>query len=157
MEIVTAISSRKLASIDVIGMEEFPFEAVLGKAVGAALKKVIKICQHHQTLSDEVQFHEGKGVKFHMSSKVDKIIAQEGNPNLAGGVVVNGETLPCDFIIMGVGVAPATQYLKDSGIQIEKDGGIKVDKYLRVKTGADTKNVFAIGKTFQLFSNSFHG
>ena len=40
MEIVTAINSRKLASIDVIGMEEFPFEAVLGKTVGAALKKV---------------------------------------------------------------------------------------------------------------------
>ncbi|KJA26356.1 hypothetical protein HYPSUDRAFT_36661 [Hypholoma sublateritium FD-334 SS-4] len=129
MEIVTAINSRKLASIDVIGMEEYPFEAVLGKVVGAALKK----------------FHEGRGVKFHMSSKVDKIVAQEGNPELAGGVVVNGETLPCDFVIMGVGVAPATKFLKDSGLEIEKDGGIKVDKYLRVKSGKDTKDVFAIG------------
>ncbi len=44
-----------------------------------------------------------------MSSKVDKIVPQEGNPELAGGVVVNGETLPCDFVIMGVGVAPATK------------------------------------------------
>lgn len=40
MEIVAACASRKLASIDVIGMEEFPFEAVLGKEVGAGLKKV---------------------------------------------------------------------------------------------------------------------
>lgn len=80
-----------------------------------------------------------------MSSKVDKIIPQEGNPNLAGGVVVNGETLPCDFVIMGVGVAPATQFLKGSGIELEKDGGIKVDKFLKVKSGKDTKNVFAIG------------
>lgn len=39
MEIVVAIAQRKLASIDVIGMEEFPFEAVLGKAVGAGIKK----------------------------------------------------------------------------------------------------------------------
>lgn len=31
---------RKLASIDVIGMEEVPFEVVLGKEVGAGLKKV---------------------------------------------------------------------------------------------------------------------
>ncbi|KAF9470912.1 hypothetical protein BDN70DRAFT_888625 [Pholiota conissans] len=129
MELVVAVNSRKLASIDVIGMEEFPFEAVLGKEVGAALKK----------------FHEGRGVKFHMSSKVDKIVPQEGNPALAGGVVVNGETLPCDFVVMGVGVAPATQFLKGSGIELEKDGGIKVDKFMRVKSGKDTKNVYAIG------------
>lgn len=45
MEIVAAVSKRKLASINVIGMEEFPFEAVLGKEIGAALKKVhISIC-----------------------------------------------------------------------------------------------------------------
>ena len=41
MELVVAMSKRKLASIDVIGLEEFPFEAVLGKAVGAGLKKVL--------------------------------------------------------------------------------------------------------------------
>lgn len=40
MELVTALSKRKLASIDVIGMEEYPFEVVLGKQVGAGLKKV---------------------------------------------------------------------------------------------------------------------
>jgi len=80
-----------------------------------------------------------------MSSKVEKIIPQEDNPNLAGGVVVNGTTIPCDFVVMGVGVAPATAFLKDSGIELEKDGGIKVDEYLRIKSGKDTKNVFAIG------------
>ncbi len=40
MELVVAVTSRKLASIDVIGQEEFPFELVLGKEVGAGLKKV---------------------------------------------------------------------------------------------------------------------
>ncbi|KAF5327184.1 hypothetical protein D9619_004398 [Psilocybe cf. subviscida] len=129
MEIVAACASRKLASIDVIGMEEFPFEAVLGKEVGAGLKK----------------FHEGKGVKFHMSSKVEKIVAKEDDPKIAAGVVVNGTTLPCDFVIMGVGVAPATQFLKGSGIDLEKDGSVKVDKFLRVRSGKDTKNIYAVG------------
>ena len=41
MELVTAISKRKLASIDVIGMEEVPFERILGKEIGAALQKVL--------------------------------------------------------------------------------------------------------------------
>jgi pyruvate/2-oxoglutarate dehydrogenase complex dihydrolipoamide dehydrogenase (E3) component len=40
MEIVGTVSSRKLASIDVIGMEEFPFENVVGKEVGKGLKAV---------------------------------------------------------------------------------------------------------------------
>ena len=40
MELVVAVQKRNLASIDVIGMEEFPFELVLGKEVGRALLKV---------------------------------------------------------------------------------------------------------------------
>lgn len=46
MEIVAAVSKRKLASIKVIGMEEFPFEAVLGKKVGAGLQKVCYLLAH---------------------------------------------------------------------------------------------------------------
>ena len=80
-----------------------------------------------------------------MASKVEKIVPQEGDSTLAGGVVVNGTTLPADFVIMGVGVAPATAFLKGSGIQIERDGGVKVDKYLRVQSGPDTNDVYAIG------------
>ncbi|KAJ3716002.1 hypothetical protein C8R42DRAFT_725191 [Lentinula raphanica] len=130
MELVTVLSKRKLASIDVIGMEEYPFEVVLGKQVGAGLKK----------------FHESQGVKFHMQTRVDKIVPREDNPSLAGGVVVNGEALPADFVIMGVGVAPATEFLKGSGIELEKGGGIEVDEYLRVaKLPENVEGVFAIG------------
>lgn len=44
MELVAAVSKRKLASIDVIGMEQTPFEAVLGKEVGAGIQKVWALC-----------------------------------------------------------------------------------------------------------------
>lgn len=40
MEIVAAVAKRGLASIHVIGMEEFPFQAVLGKEVGKGLMAV---------------------------------------------------------------------------------------------------------------------
>ena len=40
MEIVITMLKRKLASIDVIGTNHVPFEAVLGKDVGAAIQKV---------------------------------------------------------------------------------------------------------------------
>ncbi|KAI0324656.1 hypothetical protein GY45DRAFT_1262449 [Cubamyces sp. BRFM 1775] len=134
MELVVAVTSRKLASIDVVGQEEFPFELVLGKEVGAGLKK----------------FHESKGVKFHMQSKVEKIIPSESDPSQAGAVVVTSSTgqtttLPADVIVMGVGVAPATEYLKSSkGFEqvVDKSGAVHVDEYLRVK-GIDS--VYAIG------------
>ncbi|KAF8072016.1 hypothetical protein FPV67DRAFT_1748109 [Lyophyllum atratum] len=129
MEIVAAVAKRKLASIDVIGMEACPFELILGKEVGEGIQK----------------YHESQGVKFHMQSKVEKIVVQEGNANLAGGVVVNGTTIPADFVIMGVGVAPATEFLKGSGIDLEKDGAVKVDKYLHVQSGPDQRDVYAIG------------
>jgi len=129
MEIVATVTKRKLASIDVIGMENHPFEAVLGTEIGAGFQKT----------------HEAQGIKFHMASKVEKIIPQEGNPTLAGGVMVNGTIIPADFVVMGVGVTPATAFLKGSGIKLESDGGIKVDQYLRVQSGPDTNDVYAIG------------
>lgn len=43
---------------------------------------------------------------------------------------------------MGTGVSPATDFLKESGFSLEKDGGIAVDEYLRVK---GESNIYAIG------------
>jgi len=145
MELVVAISKRKLASIDVIGVEEIPFQRVLGKEIGAGIQKVFHFFPYLDiTIESLFQYHESLGVKFHMSSKIEKIVPQEKNPNFAGGVVVNGTTLPCDMVIMGVGVAPATGFLKGSGIVLEKDGGVRVDEYLKVRS-APSGDVYAIG------------
>lgn len=46
MELVVAVAKRKLASIDVIGTQEFPFEPVLGREVGKGLKKVGEVILH---------------------------------------------------------------------------------------------------------------
>jgi NAD(P)H-nitrite reductase large subunit len=83
-----------------------------------------------------------------MKSSVEKIVSStEPESKLATGVIVNGQTLPADFIVMGVGVAPATTFLKDSGIKLERDGGIKVDEYLKV---AGLDDVYAIGERLML-------
>lgn len=126
MELVVAVAKRKLASIDVVSMDKVPFERVLGEEVGRGLQ----------------QYHERNGVKFHLGAKIDKIVPAEGDASAVGGVVVDGETVPADVVIMGVGVAPATEFLKKSGLQLEKDGGVLVDEYLRVK---GRENVYAIG------------
>ncbi|CCM02291.1 uncharacterized protein FIBRA_04379 [Fibroporia radiculosa] len=133
MELVVAVSSRKLASIDVVGLEEVPFESILGKEVGAGLKK----------------FHESKGVHFHMNASVEKLVASKNDSSKAEAVIISGKdgqlTLSADAVIMGVGVAPATEFLKHSkGFEsaLEKSGAVLVDEYLKVK-GLD--GAYAIG------------
>lgn len=84
-----------------------------------------------------------------MKSKVSKILSSDSDPSLAGAVIVGdgGPTLPADVIVMGVGVAPATGFLRDSGFNLERDGGVLVDECLRVN-GLD--NVYAIGQKTSL-------
>jgi NADPH-dependent 2,4-dienoyl-CoA reductase/sulfur reductase-like enzyme len=86
----------------------------------------------------------GKGVTFHMQTTVDTIKEDPANPGVASSVVLkNGTELPADVVVLGVGVGPATEFLKEgSGIKLEKDGGVLVDEYLKVP-GVD--DVYAIG------------
>ncbi|PVF94885.1 hypothetical protein CPB86DRAFT_788667 [Serendipita vermifera] len=127
MEVAGTISKRGMKSIDMVGMEEVPFEAIMGKEVGAGLQVVM-----------------GKGINFHMSASVESIEASSSDPTKACAVKLkDGTRLEADVVITGVGVAPATEFLKDNdGIKLEKDGGVIVDEYLRV---IGVSNVYAIG------------
>jgi len=134
MELVAVVMKNEPASLHVIGMETVPFERVLGKEIGAALMK----------------FFEKNGVTFHMGEKTTKI---NGTTTLVGTVtgaqkcesveLGNGQVLKADYVVMGVGVRPATQFLQGNpAFKLEKDGGLEVDKDLYVKGHTD---VFAIG------------
>jgi len=79
-----------------------------------------------------------------MKSGVNKIIASSEDANKAAKVELSGgQIIETDVIIMGVGVGPATGFLKDSGFTLERDGGVKVDEFLRVP---GLQNIYAIGK-----------
>ncbi|KAG8799004.1 hypothetical protein FRC16_006094 [Serendipita sp. 398] len=127
MELATTIAKRGMKSVDMVGMENTPFEMIMGKEVGEGLRTVM-----------------GQNINFHMDASVDSIRASSSDPSVADAVVLkDGTTLEADVIILGVGVAPATEFLKNgSGIQLEKDGGVVVDEYLKVP---GVENVYAIG------------
>ena len=85
-----------------------------------------------------------------MEASVSKILPSSSNPSSVGAVVVKSSsgqeiTLDADVVIMGVGVAPATEYLKASkGFEgvLDRSGGVTVDELLRVK---GLESVYAIG------------
>ncbi|MVM40483.1 Rieske 2Fe-2S domain-containing protein [Spirosoma sp. HMF3257] len=110
-----AMSLRKLGSeVDVVGLENTPFEKILGEKIGRVIQG----------------WHEKEGIRFHLGRKVAHI---EGEGTVNAVVLDNGERISADFVLLGLGVKPRTDFLKD--IPFEKDGGVKTDAYLNVKDG----------------------
>lgn len=123
--------------VTVIGMEKVPLERVLGEQVGAGLQKGL----------------EKKGIKFYLSAGVEKAEPSASDPSKVGAVVLkDGTEIEADLVILGVGVAPATQFLQSNKvIRLEQDGSIKTDERFLV-TGL--KDVYAIG---DIASFPYHG
>ncbi len=87
--------------------------------------------------ADEVLEHAG--IKVYTNSKVKKIIGKNGK---ATGVELdNGSIFDADLVICSIGYIPNTKLAKESGININKNGAIAVDNYLRTSE----KDVFAVG------------
>lgn len=64
-----------------------------------------------------------------------------------GAVVLkNGENIEADLVILGVGVAPETSFIKDGSLLLE-DKSLEVDDHWRVK---GLNDVYAIGKSISL-------
>jgi len=136
MEVGNCLAGMK-NDVTVVGMEEEPMERVMGKQVGAIFRGIL----------------EKNGVKFKMGASVDKATPSQSDSSKVGAVhLKDGTTLEADLVIEGVGVAPATEYLKgNSHIQLEKDGSIKTDESFSV-TGL--KDVYAIG---DIATYPYHG
>jgi apoptosis-inducing factor 3 len=106
MESAFSLSERKI-KITVIGIESVPFENVFGKEIGNLFKK----------------HHEEHGVEFRLQAKIKKF---EGDGKVNAVVLENDEKIEADFVVVGIGVSPATGFLK--GINLQQDGSIKVDE-----------------------------
>jgi NADPH-dependent 2,4-dienoyl-CoA reductase/sulfur reductase-like enzyme/nitrite reductase/ring-hydroxylating ferredoxin subunit len=113
METAYSLSQRKL-SVTVIAPDSVPFETTLGEEVGRLF----------QTL------HEQNGVTFRLGATVRGF---EGSGAVESVVLEDGEQIQADLVVVGVGVKPATGFLK--GIELLSDGSLKVDQHFRVGDG----------------------
>ncbi|KAG8533764.1 uncharacterized protein KY384_001505 [Bacidia gigantensis] len=126
MEVSSALAKEN--DVSVVGMESTPLERVMGAKVG-------KIFQSNITKA---------GVKFLMSASVDSAVPSSSDSKSVGSVKLkDGTNLEADLVVLGVGVAPATQYLQNNAaVQLEKDGSLQTDESFAVKGIPD---VYAIG------------
>jgi NADPH-dependent 2,4-dienoyl-CoA reductase/sulfur reductase-like enzyme/nitrite reductase/ring-hydroxylating ferredoxin subunit len=113
MELAASLRGRGL-DVTVASRDREPFEKALGPEVGRFFRGV----------------HEAEGVRFHLATTVERI---ERKGDGLAVVLGNGERAEGDFVVAGVGVAPATGFVE--GVEKAEDGGIVVDAELRAADG----------------------
>lgn len=80
--------------------------------------------------------HREEGVEFHLSVGVEDF---EGTGRVTGVCLSSGATLKTELVVVGVGAAPATEWLDGAGLEI--DNGIVCDA-----TGSTSRaGVYALG------------
>lgn len=119
METASSLRERG-CEVTVVAPDKVPFEKILGARIGELFQKI----------------HERKSVKFCLGRQVKNF---EGEGGLVNAVVLeNGERVEVDFVVVGVGVTPATGFLE--GAELHKDGGVIADEFLSI-----AENVYAAG------------
>jgi 3-phenylpropionate/trans-cinnamate dioxygenase ferredoxin reductase subunit len=117
---VAASLRQRGVEVTVVDGGSVPLERVLGEQVGAVVGEV----------------HRDHGVRIVAR---DRVAAFEGAGRVERVVTANGERLDCDFVVLGLGVEPVTDWLLASGVEL--DNGVAVDELCR--TNVD--GVFAAG------------
>ena len=135
MEVANATAKNN--DVTVVGMEAAPLERIMGAEVGKIFQKSL----------------EGNGVKFHMNAGVEKASPSKSDSSKVGSVTLkDGTVLEADLVVLGIGVKPATLFLKDNkAVTLEKDGSLKTDENFAV---VGLKDVYAIG---DIATYPYHG
>ena len=108
MECATSLQALG-GAVTVVAPDTYPFASKWGERIGKMIRSL----------------HEAEGIQFRAERKVEKI---EGDTHARRVVLDNGEVLPADLVVVGIGVHPATDFV--TGLKKADDGGIVVDKYL---------------------------
>jgi NAD(P)H-nitrite reductase large subunit len=141
-----AKSAKKIA---VVGAGLVGLDAVYGilESAGGSAKEINVIEMAASALAINLDAHaagayqklfENKGVKFHLTRKV--VDTKSANGNISGIVLDSGETIPCDMVILAVGVRAATAFAGE-GIELTERKAIKVNEYLETSAAG----IFAAG------------
>lgn len=115
-----AAARGKGNTVTVLERGDAPLEAVLGVTLGR----------------DFQLLHESHGVRFHMQAGVEGLVGTEGRVT---GVIVDGETLPAELVLVCVGAIPNVELAAEAGLEV--DNGVLVDAALRTSA----PDVFAAG------------
>ena len=122
-------ASLRLEGVEVVAID--PSATPLFRVLGAVVGK---------TLAD---LHRVHGVRTIFE---DRVAAFEGRDRVHCVVTEAGLRIECDFVVVGIGIEPVTDWLEGSGINV--DNGVLVDKYCET----NVSGIFAAGDV----ANHYH-
>ena len=105
LEAAAALRTRGL-DVHVVAPDPHPMSRVLGDALGDTIKAL----------------HEAHGVVFHLGTTPARI-----GPDSV--TLSNGDVLPADVVLVGIGVHPNVELAQDAGLAVER--GVTVDRFLQ--------------------------
>ena len=90
-----------------------------------------------------MEWHQSKGTDIRAGVGVDELVlSHDGRPEAVR--LSDGSVIPADTVVVGIGVAPVTDWLADSGLDI--DDGVRCDSRLRaLASGRPVPGVVAAG------------
>jgi NADPH-dependent 2,4-dienoyl-CoA reductase/sulfur reductase-like enzyme/nitrite reductase/ring-hydroxylating ferredoxin subunit len=115
LEVAASLRARNI-EVHVVGLDSVPLAAVMGSELGGFIRKV----------------HEEHGVVFHLGTRPKAFAARSVT-------LENGDELPADLVVVGVGVRPAIALAERAGISVDR--GVLVDEFLETSA----PGVFAAG------------
>ncbi|WP_158861661.1 NAD(P)/FAD-dependent oxidoreductase [Leifsonia sp. AG29] len=109
---IASSAHEKGATVTILEAAPVPLVRAVGEVVGAALSSL----------------HDRNGVRLVRSARITEIA---GVDRVREVVLADGERIPADLVVVGIGAAPATGWLASSGIELNPDdGGVVCDEYL---------------------------
>ena len=119
MEAAASLSGDKGAkSVTVVGMESEVLQPMLSARTAREIRRL----------------HESHGVIFHLGSGLTKIT---GHDHADGVELQNGVKLKAELVLLGLGVTPRNELLKD---YTDDDGAVPVDEHMYLKD-----DIYAVG------------
>jgi NADPH-dependent 2,4-dienoyl-CoA reductase/sulfur reductase-like enzyme/nitrite reductase/ring-hydroxylating ferredoxin subunit len=104
LEVAASLRAREL-EVHVVGPETILYERILGQAMGDFIRAL----------------HEEHGVTFHLGQTAAAIAAD-------AVILTSGDRLPCDIVVVGIGVRPALELAERAGLSTQR--GVVVNEYL---------------------------
>ncbi len=121
------IGSEVAATLRQLGVEvavveplKLPLAHILGEEVGRVFES----------------FHREQGVQMYFE---EFAMGFEGDGRVRRVITKSGRQLECDFVVVGVGVEPATEVVAGTGVKL--DNGIVVDEYCQT----NVEGIYAAG------------
>lgn len=133
MEVASAFRERGL-SVTIVSREKVPLVKQLGAQMGQLL----------------LEKHLAKGVRFLPETEVEAIAAAGSTSRVK---LTNGQEMNADLVISGIGIVPATEFLKN--VPRNEDQSLSVDAFMRI---LGVESLYAAGDVanFPLPGNTTH-